>query len=66
MRGLNFKRNLILFLNPSLKQKLLLKYFVSVTLKAPYIVILPLNSFTALQGKNPKIAFIQKVLVKKF
>ena len=30
------------------EQKLLVKYFDSITLKAPYLVILPLNGFLAL------------------
>ena len=30
------------------KQKLLVKYLDSITLKAPYLVVLPLNDFLAL------------------
>ena len=36
------------FLIPSWKQNLLVKYFDSITLKAPYLVIWPLNGFLAL------------------
>ena len=35
------------------KQKLLVKYFDSITLKAPYLVILPPHGCLALKGKNP-------------